>query len=168
MDNSTILKSFNEHFIDFVSDIQQVFPEDPTILTLKNSLIGIRKANPKLIIKIWKEYINVNYKSEIMMGDISFFIEKDYNTDLSQMDTSSSIISKIDALRDPIKNMGLENQQKCIKYIKFNKIIGIIYLILSAFIFIFKYDLKNHYIIYYIMNENNNTQQKDFKNDFKK
>ena len=73
MDNSTILKSFNEHFIDFVSDIQQVFPEDPTILTLKNSLIGIRKANPKLIIKIWKEYINVNYKSEIMMGDISFF-----------------------------------------------------------------------------------------------
>ena len=31
------------------------------------------------------------------------------------MDTSSSIISKIDALREPIKNMGLENQQKCIK-----------------------------------------------------
>ena len=118
MDNSTILKSFNEHFIDFVSDIQQVFPEDPTILTLKNSLIGIRKANPKLIIKIWKEYINVNYKSEIMMGNISFFIEKDYNTDLSQMDTSSSIINKIDALREPIKNMGLENQQKCIKYMQ--------------------------------------------------
>ena len=47
MDNSTILKSFNEHFIDFVSDIQQVFPEDPfqiPALLLKAAGLVARRA----------------------------------------------------------------------------------------------------------------------------
>ena len=50
--NNNILTVFNDHFTEFVSDIQNVFPEDADILTAKNSLFAIRKANPKMIIKI--------------------------------------------------------------------------------------------------------------------
>ena len=48
---SNILTAFNEHFMDFLNDIQSVFPEDPDILLAKNALIAIRKANPKMIVK---------------------------------------------------------------------------------------------------------------------
>ena len=35
---SNILTAFNDHFVDFIIDVQSVFPEDPDILTAKNSL----------------------------------------------------------------------------------------------------------------------------------
>ena len=44
---------FNDHFAEFVNDIQSVFPDDVDILTAKNALLTIRKANPKLLVKIW-------------------------------------------------------------------------------------------------------------------
>ena len=49
---ANILSAFNDHFVEFISDVQKVFPEDAGLLTAKNSLLMIRKANPKMIIKI--------------------------------------------------------------------------------------------------------------------
>lgn len=118
MDKSNILKTFNDHFVDFVEDIQNVFPNDPDILASKTALLAIRKANPRLIIKIWNEHIVSKYKDHIMNGDLSFFIDKDYSADLSDMDSASSIVKKINVLREPIRNMGSENQEKCMKYIQ--------------------------------------------------
>ena len=118
MDKSAILKTFNDHFLDFLEDIQNVFPNDPDIVASKTALIGIRKANPRLIIKIWSEHIVKIYKENILKGDISFFINKDYSNDLTEMDASSTIIKKINVLREPIRNMGAENQEKCMKYIQ--------------------------------------------------
>ena len=48
---SSILSAFNDHFIEFVNDIQNVFPTDPDILTAKNSIALIRKSNPTSIRK---------------------------------------------------------------------------------------------------------------------
>jgi accessory colonization factor AcfC len=72
---SNILTAFNDHFMDFVSDIQSVFPNDVDILTAKNSLLAIRKANPKMIVKIWKKFISDKYSDEILAGNIDFFIK---------------------------------------------------------------------------------------------
>jgi hypothetical protein len=116
--NSSILTGFNDHFMDFVTDIQKVFPEDHDILVAKNSLLTIRKANPKMIIKIWNTYIVSKYKSEIESGNISFFIDKDYSTELSGNENSGKIMECINRLRGPIKDMSAENQQKTMKYIQ--------------------------------------------------
>jgi hypothetical protein len=118
MDKTAILKTFNDHFLDFLEDIQNVFPNDPDIVASKTALITIRKANPRLIIKIWSEHIVKIYKENILKGDISFFINKDYSNDLNEMDSSSTIVKKINVLREPIRNMGTENQEKCMKYIQ--------------------------------------------------
>ena len=116
---STILSKFNEHFVEFITDIQEVFPEDVDILSAKNSLLMIKRANPKLIIKIWKTHIVDKYASKIEKGDISFFINKDYSEDLSKTYFSSNkIMEGIDRLRAPIREMNLENQGKTMKYIQ--------------------------------------------------
>lgn len=119
MDKSNLLQAFNTHFFEFVEDIQSVFPKDADVMLAKTALATIRKVNPKLIIKIWYEYIATKYENQIEQGDLSFFIDKDYQDDLVYLSSSTSdtIISKINVLRDPIRNMGKENQEKSMKYI---------------------------------------------------
>jgi hypothetical protein len=116
--SNNILTAFNDHFIEFVSDIQNVFPEDADILTAKNALITIRKANPKMIVKIWNAYIVGKYKPEIESGNIDFFINKDYSQDVSGASNSDKIMESINRLREPIKHMTPESQAKTMKYIQ--------------------------------------------------
>ncbi len=115
---TNLVSVFNNHFEEFVNDIQNVFPEDPDILTAKNALLTIRKANPKLLVKIWKSYVAVPYKDHIEKGDIQFFIEKDYSTDLARNDNADKIKESINRLRNPVKMMSNENQAKTMKYIQ--------------------------------------------------
>ena len=56
-------------------------------------------------------------QSEIENGDIKFFIEKDYNSDLEQPG-NNAILEKIDCLRDPIRNMSKSDQDTVIKYLQ--------------------------------------------------
>ena len=116
--SSNILSVFNNHFAEFVNDIREVFPEDVDILTAQNALLTIRKANPKLLVKIWKTYVVIPYKQQIDLGDISFFIDKDYANDLTTTENSEKIMESINRLRGPIREMSVENQQKTMKYIQ--------------------------------------------------
>jgi hypothetical protein len=109
---------FNDHFLEFVSAIQSVFPTDPDILTAKNSLLAIRKANPKLLIKIWNTYIIIPYQKQIDVGDLDFFLAKDYSQDLVYAGNSSQIIDAINRLRGPVQQMNETEQKNVIKYIQ--------------------------------------------------
>ena len=114
--NITII--FNNHFNDFINDICEVFPDNVRILAAKNARATIRHANPKMIIKIWINYVATPYKSQIERGDISFFLNNDYTTDFGDYVQSDNIMEYINMLRDPIRNMGQENQTKAMKYIQ--------------------------------------------------
>jgi hypothetical protein len=50
--STNLVPVFNDHFAEFVNDIQSVFPDDPDLLTAKNSLIAIKQIliNHKLIL----------------------------------------------------------------------------------------------------------------------
>lgn len=116
--SNNILTAFNDHFLEFINDVQSVFPDDPDVLSAKNALTMIRKANPKMIVKIWKTLIADKYKNQIDSNDISFFLEKDYSSDVSTSNNSDKIMEAIDRLREPIRNMGPDNQSKVMKYIQ--------------------------------------------------
>jgi hypothetical protein len=115
---NTILTAFNDHFMEFVNDIQQVFPDDPDILSTKNAFVTIRKINPKLFIRVWSEYVVGKYRSEIEAGNIDYFINKDYTDDVIDSPNSKKIIMGIDRLRNPVKEMNEENKKKSMQYIQ--------------------------------------------------
>ena len=96
--NPNIATIFNDHFTEFINDISNVYP--------------------KMLIKIWINYVATPYKTQIERGDISFFLEKDYTIDLSGYAQSDNIMEYIHMLREPIQNMGQENQAKAMKYIQ--------------------------------------------------
>jgi hypothetical protein len=118
MDNRQIMKAFNDHFVEFLDDIQRVFPDDADIATVKNSLIAMRKANPRLIMATFKKSVSGTYHDQIEKGDLEFFINKDYGNDLGEGGVSNSVLEKIDLLREPVRNMDESDQKKAIKYIQ--------------------------------------------------
>ena len=115
---TNLVTVFNDHFSEFVNDVQSVFPDDADILTAKNALLAIRKANPKLLVRIWMKYVYTPYKEQIEAGDINFFLTKDYSADLARNDNADKIMESIDRLRKPVKDMSPENQAKTMKYIQ--------------------------------------------------
>tara|TARA_B110000483_G_scaffold243664_1_gene335089 strand:+ start:1938 stop:2327 length:390 start_codon:yes stop_codon:yes gene_type:complete len=113
-----ILKGFNDHFMEMVLDIERVFPDDNDISTVKNSFVELRKANPKLVIKVFKEQIYNIYNNEIEEGNIDFFINKNYQKDIGNIPESEYILNKINILRNPVRNMDKNDQDKVIKYMQ--------------------------------------------------
>ena len=117
-DKSLLLNAFNSQLFEFIEDIEHVFSEDNSIKKAKTALIMIKKVNPVLIIKIWHNYICTKYETEINSDNIDFFVEKDYKKDLVYVNYSDDIINNIDKLREPVRNMSKENQEKSLRYIK--------------------------------------------------
>jgi len=107
------LQAFNNHFEEFIDDVVRVFPDDKEIATASNALKKMRKVNPKLIINVFIEYIQIPYGSQIMNNNIKFFLEKDYSDNLS-----NEILSKVNSIKGPIADMDVEEQTKVIKYLQ--------------------------------------------------
>lgn len=120
MDKPQILTAFNTHFMEFVDDVQRVFPDNLDIATVKNGLGQLRKANPRLMIMSYKEHMVKPYRTEIDKGDLSFFINNDYRKDLNKIGVKSpdSILDKIECLRTPIRDMDEVSQQNVVKYLQ--------------------------------------------------
>lgn len=113
-----LLKAFNNHFIEFVDAVAEYFNDHLEIKTASNALRAMRKANPKLIVSIWKDSVITQYQEQIEAGDIEFFVTKEYGSDVENMGNSSSVLESIDKLRGPIQTMPAEDQKKCMKYIQ--------------------------------------------------
>jgi hypothetical protein len=117
-DKSTLLKTFNTQFFDFLTDVISIFPDNKDIINAKKSFETIKRLNPTSIIKVWYSYIFVPYNGVISKGDLSFFLDKDYKNDLSILSNSNDILNIIDTLRSQLKNMGEANQNHSMKYIQ--------------------------------------------------
>jgi hypothetical protein len=118
LNKSNILTIFNNHFIEFIEDIVRIFPNNIDLVTLKNFFVLIRKTNPKIIITVFYKYVVLKYQTYIDNGNINYFIEKDYQDDLTSNNNSDKIIEAINGLREPIQLMDEKNKLNTIKYLQ--------------------------------------------------
>ena len=116
-DKSTVLKTFNAHFFEFLDDIIRIFPENNDIATARKSFDTIKRANPTIIIKVWGNYVYTPYKEVIDQGNIDFFFDKDYGSDLGSITNGKEVMRIIDTLRDPLRSMDVVNKQHSAKYL---------------------------------------------------
>ena len=117
-DKSSVLRAFNKHFFEFIEDIIVILPNDPEISKAKVSLENIKKMNPTLLCKTWFRLVYSPYKEVIDNGDISFFFDKDYSSDLDNVPKAAEVMAVIDKIRMPIKSMDDVNKSHCTKYIQ--------------------------------------------------
>ena len=115
---SNLSQIFNSQLIDLFNDILLVFPKDIEIIDAKKTLILLKKTNPKLPLKTWKECISNNYKTQIENSDIDFFLNYDYRKDIHLFNINIHILEKIFVIRNPVRKMNNQNQKKIMLYIQ--------------------------------------------------
>ena len=117
-DKSIIIRAFNNMFFEFIDDIITVYPDNVDMLTAKDAFSSFKKMNPTSIIKVWYSSVYSRYSDQIDIGNIDFFMYKDYRTDLSEVNNMQNVLDMIDNVRDPIKNMSVKNKEHVTKYIQ--------------------------------------------------
>ena len=117
-DKSTILKTFNTHFFEFLDDILRIFPDNQNIAAARKSFETIKRANPTAILKVWAKFVYAPYKQVIDEGNIEFFFDKDYGADLNSLANSGEIMKMIDVMREPVKQMSDVNKAHSMQYIQ--------------------------------------------------
>lgn len=117
-DKSTVMRGFNTHMTEFLSDIINIYPENSEIVQAKSMFETVKKANPSLLIKTWFKHVYLPYKDVIDSGNISFFFEKDYTQDVQSLANAADIMKMIDKIRGPIRGMDTANKDHCSKYIQ--------------------------------------------------
>ena len=119
MNKSQIVDTFNKQFMEFISDIECVFPDDKDITSTKKTISKTLMIMPKILIKMFNEHIVSFYSKEIENGDIGFFITNDYRKKHGYKEKDDVwVLDKIDVLRKPIENMNLDEKAKVIQYMK--------------------------------------------------
>lgn len=118
MDKSSILKAFINHFDEFIEDILKVYPQHPKLLKCKLYFDGLKKSNPRIIIMVWKDFVNSKYRDLITNGDIEFFMAKDFSEDLQDLSNSNAVFKEIEEIRSIAKTLSEDNLAKSMKYIQ--------------------------------------------------
>jgi hypothetical protein len=82
---------FNKEYFDFLNFIKDHI-DDAKFKTFyrKNQLI--KQTNPKMFIKTWYDRIGSKYHAQVMQSDISFFLNKNYEEDVSVAGTDSNTL----------------------------------------------------------------------------
>jgi hypothetical protein len=117
-DKSTLLKAFNNMFVEFLDDISRVFPDNEDVRSTKNTILLLKKGNPTAIIKSWHAFVYLKYKDVIDAGDMTFFFDKDYSNDLDHLKNANDIMNAIEKIRTPVRNMSEDNKATVSKYLQ--------------------------------------------------
>jgi len=119
MNKSQVVEAFNKHFIEFIIDIERVFPNDTDIMSTRKTINKAITLMPRALIKMFNDNIVKLYSKQIEEGDISFFIDNNYRkTHGYKEDDQVWALDKIESLREPVKNMNKDEQQKVLKYLQ--------------------------------------------------
>jgi len=122
-DQSTYLKAFNTLMNDFLDDLEKIFPNDKLIKQCTTSIRAVRKANPKITIRVWNKYLLTPYEKYMNSENMDYFFDKDYKSDLTRLPQSEYVAESIEIMRNSIKNMGKVNKEHTGSYMfKLNKL----------------------------------------------
>lgn len=118
-EKNQIIDAFNKHFIEFVSDIERVFPNDTDITLARKTINKGLVVLPKILIRSFNEYFVKFYEKEIEEGNLDFFINNNYRQTHGYKESEDSwILEKIECLRVPVRNMNTDEKEKVIQYLK--------------------------------------------------
>jgi len=115
MNNTLVLNTFLNQMEECFNDISKIYEVDKRFVAARLYFDGVKKTNPKLIIKTWKTRVTDKYYEQIEIGNIEFFITKDYTDEDGYSQTIDSVINE---LKECIKIMSDENKAIMLKYLQ--------------------------------------------------
>ena len=120
IDRATLIRAFNDHLFEFLDDVSKLLPDNRNLMAAIRSFQTVITFNKALVVTCWYKYVYAKYADVIEKGDITFFFEKDYGEDLTNMKNPDQVIEIIDSIRAPVKQIceNPKNTEYAIEYIQ--------------------------------------------------
>jgi hypothetical protein len=103
-DRPLIIRTFNDLFFELLDDVITILPDSAGLKTARRSFQMVSDLNKSVLIKCWYKFVYLKYQDVIFSGDISFFFEKDYSSDLVKLSNPDKVLEIIDSIREPVKD----------------------------------------------------------------
>ena len=118
--NAQILNTFGKQVEEFMEDMLVIFPNDNVILRGKMYFEMMKKANPRFIIRVWKNRIAAKYGQHIADGKFDIFVTMDLSEDIidNPADNKEEVVSHLQNMLGSILKMDEDNKNKAFKYIQ--------------------------------------------------
>ena len=113
-----LFQQFNKLYFDFLSFVKLHSNGDKLFNSFYKKNYIIKNTNIKLFIKGWYYNITINYYQSIIEENILFFLKKDYNSDIVQLENSNDIIKYIKYFKDNYDKFEKKITDDFIGYIK--------------------------------------------------
>ena len=113
-----LFQQFNKLYFDFLSFLKLHSNGDKLFNSFYKKNYIIKNTNIKLFIKGWYDNITINYYQSIIEENILFFLKKDYNSDIVQLENSNDIIKYIKYFKDNYEKFEKKITDDFIEYIK--------------------------------------------------
>tara|TARA_Y100000813_G_scaffold197609_1_gene183314 strand:+ start:2138 stop:2524 length:387 start_codon:yes stop_codon:yes gene_type:complete len=117
MSQPNLKKVFNNHLIEFLEDVIEIFPENVDLKTGLTMIEGIKFAKPGYLILLWKTSIVDLYEDQIMSGDKGFFLNKNYTNDLGE-ENKGQVLKIIDDIKQLMRETSEANRNKTMEYVQ--------------------------------------------------
>jgi hypothetical protein len=112
----TPISEFNEVYFQFLKFIKSNM-EDPNFKSFYRKNKFMRETNPKFFIRTWYNRIGSNYHAQVMMRDISFFLNKNYEDDVSDSGESNMLLKYINKFKESYDTLNNEIKENFLNYI---------------------------------------------------
>lgn len=98
------ISEFNKEYFEFLKFIK-VHIEDSNFKTFYRKNQIVRETNPKMFIRTWYECIGSKYHAQVMKSDISFFLNKNYEEDVSTSNESNKLLDYINKFKESYETL---------------------------------------------------------------
>lgn len=119
METKKYFSAFNEKYFEFLTFLKKNSNNNKDFSSFYNKNFILKNTNIKYIIKTWYSNITMIYYNDIMNDNISFFLKKDYHSDVHKLeDSSNNILKYINIFKENYNTFDKSIIQLCIDYIK--------------------------------------------------
>ena len=112
----TPISEFNEVYFQFLKFIK-INMEDSNFKTFYRKNKFMRGTNPKFFIRTWYNRIGSKYHAQVMMRDISFFLNKNYEDDVSDSGESTMLLKYINKFKESYEILDETIKETFLNYI---------------------------------------------------
>lgn len=113
-----LFQQFNKLYFDFLTFLKTHSNGDKLFNRFYNKNYILKNTNIKLFIKGWYDNITTKYYQTIVEENINFFLNKDYQADVSKLEQSTDIIKYIRYFKDHYNQFEKKISDEFIGYIK--------------------------------------------------
>jgi hypothetical protein len=110
----SFLTAFTDLVIRFNDELIGLYPTEIEFKTGKTAIQLIKRTNPRMLLLIFKAYIEP-WRVQIQNKDEIFFMEKDYKNEVVG---DQNILMLIERLKEKWEHIGTDNQNAIWKYLQ--------------------------------------------------